>query len=136
LGEGETEGEDVDYGDTMSGMCLNTKILLPTYEPGGLDAKIYPHWASSPTYTFVSIKNGEPDEVNIYRLESDELLINLIKRLDVKVVVASSLSIRALELLEKIGTRVAISQSIRVKDAISKFCNGELYFVKICRYKP
>ncbi|MGQ4915258.1 MAG: NifB/NifX family molybdenum-iron cluster-binding protein [Candidatus Asgardarchaeia archaeon] len=118
-----------------SELCKNSKILLPTHEPGGLDVKIYPHWASAPTYTFVKIDNGVPSEISIHKLKSDDLLIKLIKKLGVKFVIAASLSIRALTLLEKIEVKVATSAPIIVKDAIDKFCKGNLRFVKVCYYK-
>lgn len=116
-------------------LCKNSRILLPTHDPGGVDVKIYPHWASAPTYTFVKIDDGIPNEVCIHRLESDDLLINLIKKLNVKFVIASSLSTRALRLLENLKVKVAVSSPMIVKDAIDKFCEGKLNFVKLCYYK-
>ena len=106
-------------------------ILIPTYEPGGLDAKIYPHWKDAPTFTHIVLVNSGVKEVYIHRLSSDDLIINIVKREGVKYVIAQSLSTRAIELLKKLGVKVLLGNVKTVREAVEKFRDKELYVVKL-----
>lgn len=114
-------------------MEKRVKVLIPTYEPCGLDARIYPHWRDAECFTHV-----EFDEENIYnvkaeRLASDDLIINLVKREGINYVIALSLSVRAVELLNKIGVVVLTGNIKTVREAIQNFRKRKLYILKIIK---
>ena len=117
----------------MGSSC--TKILIPTYEPGGLDAQIYPHWKDTPVLTIVSLCNSDITDVETVRLASDELIVNVIKEKGIEYVIAQSLSTRALELLNSIGVRVLLCKSRTVREALEKFSKKELYLVTLTKTK-
>ena len=117
----------------MGSSC--TKILIPTYEPGGLDAQIYPHWKDAPALTIVSLCNSNVTDVEIVKLASDELIVNVIREKGIKYVIAQSLSTRALELLNSLGVGVLLCKSKTVREAIEKFSKKELYLVTLTRTK-
>jgi len=108
------------------------RVLIPTYEPGGLEARVYPHWRDSPTFTQVDVGEGcRVEGVKVHRLESDELIIDLVKREGIDCVIALSLSTRALELLTRVGVKVLTGSFSTVKEAIQLLCRRELYALKL-----
>jgi len=108
------------------------KILLPTEEPGGIDAKVYPHWKGSPTYTIVELSNdGRVLGFEVARLGSDELLINLVRERGVEIVIVHSISTRALELLNRAGVRVLKTVSQTVRDALRDFNEKKLCELRV-----
>jgi len=110
------------------------RIIIPTYEPGGLDAKIFPHWKDSPTFTIVDIEDSRYICKDIVKL-SDELVIEIIKRNRIDAVLALSLSIRALSLLEKIGVKVYVGKNNKVNEMIKDFIENKLLRINICKCK-
>jgi len=109
------------------------RALIPTHEPGGLNAKVYPHWKDAPVFTQVVFNHGGVREVRVHKLTSDELVINIVRREGINYVIAQSLSTRAIELLEKLGVKVILGNAATVADAISKFMEGKLYLVKLSK---
>ena len=113
---------------------MYVKLLIPTYEPGGIDAKIYPHWKDSPTFTQVILsKEGNVVDIKVHKLLSDELIINLVVREGINYVIAQSLSSRAIELLCKVGVKVLTGKVNTVKEALEKFRRRELYLLKLIK---
>ena len=108
------------------------KILMPTEEPGGLDARVYPHWKGAPTYTIVEVgSSGNVLNLEIAKLGSDELLINLVKTRGIEYVVVQSISTRALELLNRVGVRVLKTKSSTVRDAVKDFVEKRLCELRV-----
>lgn len=110
------------------------KVIIPTFEPGGLGVKIYPHWKDSPTFTIINIENTDYTCEYIVRVSSDELIVNMIKSYKVDAVLTLSLSTRALELLEKIGVKVYVGKNTDVNKMIEDFIENKLHRITICRY--
>ncbi len=117
----------------MERKCI--KILIPTYEPGGLDTQIYPHWKNSPVLTIVSLCDSDVKDVETVKLASDELIINVVREKGIEYVITQSLSTRALELLNSLGVRVLLCTSKTVREAIEKFSKKELYLVTLTKTK-
>ena len=109
------------------------RILLPTYQPGGLKAKIYPHWKDAPSFTIVCFDGEKVLEEKSVSLGSDELIINLVKKENIKYVIAMSLSTRALELLTKQGVVVLTGNISTVQDALEKFKEKKLFKLKLVK---
>jgi len=65
---------------------------------------------------------------------SDELIINLVKRENIKYVTALSLSTRALELLNKNNVTVLTGNVITVRDELLKFKKKESFKLKLLNY--
>ncbi len=113
-----------------------TKILIPTYKPGGLKAKVYPHWKDAPFFTEICLDERKSViETKVLKLTSDELIISMIRKEGIKNVIALSLSTRALELLNKCGVLVFTGNVKTVSDAIEKYKKGELYLIRIVKLK-
>lgn len=110
------------------------KILLPTYEPS-LESKIYPHWKDSPYFTIVCFDGKNVLSSKHVPHKSDELIINLVKKENVKYVIALSLSTRALELLNKNNVTVLTGNITTVRDALLKFKKKELFKLKLIKEK-
>jgi len=108
------------------------RVIIPTYEPGGLNAKIFPHWKDSPTFTIIDIDDSEYRCKDIVKL-SEELIIEIIKRNKVDAVLTLSLSIRALDLLEKFGVKVYVGKNNRVDKMVKDFINNRLIRVNVCK---
>ncbi|HEW94268.1 MAG TPA: hypothetical protein ENF47_06155 [Thermoprotei archaeon] len=108
------------------------RAIIPTYEPGGLNAKIYPHWKDSPTFTIVNIEDSKYTCSDIVKL-SEDLIIDVIKRNHINVVLTLSLSIRALELLDKIGVKVYIGKCKYVDEIVKEFIRNKLLRVNISK---
>ena len=111
--------------------CL--RFLIPTYKPGGLDAKIFPHWKDAPLFTEVCFDEVGIREFDTFELKSDTLIIEIVKKRRIKGAVALSLSIRAIELLNKNGVTVFTGNVKTVRDAIQKYLKKELYIVKLAK---
>ena len=47
------------------------RFLIPTYKPGGLDAKIFPHWKDAPIFTEVCFDEDGIREFDTFKLKSD-----------------------------------------------------------------
>ena len=120
-------------GINLKRKCI--KILIPTHEPGGLDAQIYPHWKDAPVLTIVSLCDSDVTDVETVKLASDELIVNVIREKCIKYVITQSLSTRALELLNRLGVGVLLCTSKTVKEAIEKFLKKELYLVTLTKTK-
>ncbi|OYT61725.1 MAG: hypothetical protein B6U69_03075 [Thermofilum sp. ex4484_15] len=112
-------------------MSRYVRTLLPTYQPGGLKAKVYPHWRDSPTFTKVCLSKEGVRCVRSFKLASDELLVELIKREGVNYVIALSLSTRALELLTNLGVKVLTGKFSTVEEALRKFKEGKLFLLTL-----
>ena len=110
-----------------------TRVLIPTYKPGGLKARIYPHWKDAPIFTEVCFKESNAIETKTFILDSDALIINTVKKEGIKDVIALSLSTRAVELLSRIGVTILIGKIKTVPDAIEKYRKGELYIIKVTK---
>jgi len=111
--------------------CL--RFLIPTYKPGGLNAKIFPHWKDAPIFTEVCFDENGIKELNTFELKSDALIIEKVKKRKIKGVIALSLSIRAIELLDKNGVTVYTGNVKSVQDAIQKYLRKELQIVKVVK---
>ena len=94
------------------------RILMPTYRPGGLKARIYPHWCRSPTFTLVSLRDGY--EVKVFERRKVTPL-DLVKGEGVNVIIACSLSIKALEELSTLGVKVYSACDVTVEEAIGMY---------------
>ena len=121
--------------ETFGGKKLtkNIKVLLPTYKPGGLGARIYPHWKDAPTFTVVTFNEDRVLESKVLKLETDDLIINLVKKENINEVITLSLSTRALELLNRAGVMVLTGKIKNVKEAIDKYRRKELYILSITK---
>lgn len=77
-------------------------MLLPCYELGGLEAKVYPHWEAD---TFAILCLGEEGicDVRVIERRRGELLMDIIDGEGVRAAFTLSISTRALELLERRG---------------------------------
>jgi len=111
------------------------KALIPTYEPCGLDARIYPHWKDASCFTLVEFDEEKIYNVKVERLASDDLIINLVRREGIGYVIALSLSVRAVELLNKVGVTVLTGNAKTVREAIQHFRNKKLYILKVVKTK-
>ncbi|RLI42847.1 hypothetical protein DRO59_02880 [Candidatus Bathyarchaeota archaeon] len=111
--------------------CL--RFLIPTYKPGGLNAKIFPHWKDAPIFTEVCFNENGIREFDTFELKSDTLIIEIVKKRKVKGAIALSLSIRAIELLNKKGVTVFTGKVKTVQDAVQKYLRKELYIVKLVK---
>jgi len=107
------------------------KLLIPSKEPGGLDAEVYPHWRGAPTFTEVILDGERVAGVKVHRLGSDELLIDLVRKEGIGFVIAQSLSTRALELLERVGVKVLRTRARVVRDTVKEFVAGKLCVLKL-----
>ena len=116
----------------MKRRCI--RVLVPCHEPGGLGAKVYPHWEAR-TFTILCLGREEVYSVKVVRRGRGELLIHLIEREGVKAAFTQSLSTRALELLERRGVAVLTGDFATVSEAVSKWMRGELYVMKLLKLK-
>lgn len=109
------------------------RVLIPSYEPGTLDSKIYPHWKDAEVFVQVEFDDNRIYEVKKHKLSSDDLIINIVKRENIAYVITYSLSIRALELLQKAGVKVLspLEAVSTVGEAIDKFRKCDLAVVKL-----
>jgi len=114
---------------------VTIRALIPTYKPGGLDARIHPHWKDAEIFTEVEFDENRVHSVKLHELTSDTLIIDIVKKEKIDVVIALSLSTRAVELLDKVGVPVLTGKIQTVKEAIKKFRNKKLYTVKITKIK-
>ena len=71
--------------------------------------------------------------MTLLSLSQITLIINLVKKRKIKGVIALSLSIRAIDLLNKSGVTVFTGKVKTVKDAIQKYLRKELYIVKLVK---
>ena len=117
----------------MFALSRRVKALIPTYEPCGLDARIYPHWKDASCFTLVEFDKEKIYNVKAERLASDDLIINLVRREGVGYVIALSLSVRAVELLNKVGVTVLTGNVKTVREAIEHFRNKKLYVLKVIK---
>jgi len=111
------------------------KVLIPAYKPGNLDAKVYPHWKDAEVFTEIELRNNEIYSVKPHILSSDTLIINLVKKEKINYVITQSLSIRALELLNRFNVIVLTGKIKTVRDAIEKFKKKDLYIVSLSKTK-
>ncbi|RLE86876.1 MAG: hypothetical protein DRJ96_04535 [Thermoprotei archaeon] len=116
----------------MERRCI--RVLVPCYEPGGLSAKVYPHWEAK-TFTIICLGKRKVYRAWVVRRGEGELLIRLIEREGVKAAFTLSLSTRALELLEKRGVAVLTGNFTTVGEAVSKWMRGELYVLKLLKLR-
>ncbi len=116
-------------------MSRRVKALIPTYEPCGLDARIYPHWKDASCFTLVEFDKEKIYNVKAERLASDDLIIHLVKREGIGYVIALSLSVRAVELLNKVGVTVLTGNAKTVIEAIQHFRIKKLYILKVVKTK-
>jgi len=107
------------------------KLLIPSMEPGGLDAEIYPHWRGAPVFTQVVLEGDRVASVEVRRLGSDELIVDLVRREGIGFVVAKALSTRALEMLTRLGVRVLKTSARTVREAVSDFVSRRLCLWKL-----
>jgi len=113
-------------------MHEEAKVLMPTEKPGGLKARIYAHWEKAPTYTIVHIVNGQVRSVSVVELGNRKLL-DIIFSQGVNIIIAHSLSTKALETLTRTGRKVALAPLIRVSEALELFLKGKLCYVRLER---
>ncbi|OYT51193.1 MAG: hypothetical protein B6U76_11350 [Desulfurococcales archaeon ex4484_217_2] len=113
-------------------MHEEAKVLIPTEKPGGLEARIYAHWENAPTYTIIHIVNGQVRSVSIIELGNRRLL-DIIFSQGVNIIIAHSLSTKALETLTRTGRKVALAPPIRVSEALELFLKGKLCYVRLER---
>ena len=111
------------------------KVLMPCYEPGGAHVEIYPHWEAN-IFTIAHISNGKI-KYKIIKRNKGELIVNIIRREGVNIVIAKSLSTRALELLKNLNVKVCLckGECKNIEEALIKLLHGELYEIELVK-KP
>ena len=111
------------------------KILVPTSNAGGLNAIIFPHWEKSPFFAKIVFDEKEIKKIKFHTLKSDQSILNLVKKEDIKEVVALSLGLRAIEILNKYGVQVLTGKIKILQEVIEKYRKKKLYIVKVSKHR-
>jgi len=111
---------------------VGVRVIIPTVEPGGLNANVYPHWKDAPTFTIIDVDDSSYNVVDVIKI-TDEMIIDAVRKYNVPAVLTLSLSIRALELLEKFNVKVYVGKSTQVTKLLEEFTNNRMFRVKICK---
>ena len=105
------------------------KVALPTGDLGGLDDKVYPRFARSPTITIVELDNDfRAVSVRVLKNPGVEAargaaikVAEVLSNEGVSIVVTSSLGPHASAVLQNLGIRVInVEEGVSVKEAIEK----------------
>ena len=113
------------------------RIVVAAADQEGLDGWVSPHFGHSPAVVVVDVVNGEirESEVVVTPAAGGEHQCGMptfIARLKADVVVAGGMGPGAIQALAGAGIVVATGSSGRIRDAVSKYLQGDLGGTATC----
>ena len=114
-------------------MSENKKIVVTSQPPGGLEALVDPRFGRCAFFTVVSISGNEIQEKEILPNASMNAMggagiqaAQNVANLGANVIITGNLGPNAAMSLQQLGLEVALTQIIKVKDAVKAYLDGKL----------